>query len=311
MQADARDPESTEYESTEYDSKAPPTPGLSSSRRPVHVEFAAISDPGKLRQNNEDHYIITQMTRSFRALDTNMPAGQLPEPTDDVAYGMVVADGMGGMAAGERASQLAIRTGVQLVLNSPRWATKIDEEEARALIARMRDYFRKVDTAVIGQARADQGLRGMGTTLTMAYSVGIDVFIVHVGDSRAYLFRKGRLEQLTRDHTVAQNLADVGAIKPEEVHRHATRHVLTNFVGGPSHGVDPEIATLQVQDGDFLLLCSDGLTEMVEDAHIVEILKDAGTCNAATKALVAKALANGGRDNVTVLLARYDIPPIG
>jgi PPM family protein phosphatase len=305
MQAEARDPESTEFEIKE------PPRFLPSSRRPVHVEFAALSDPGKVRQNNEDHYLIARVSRSFRSLDTNMPAGELPEPTDDVAYGMVVADGMGGMAAGEKASQLAIRTGVELVLNSPRWATKIDEEEARQLIARMRDYFRKVDTAVIGQARADRGLRGMGTTLTLAYSVGIDVFIVHVGDSRAYIYRKGRLEQLTRDHTVAQDLADVGAIKPEEVHRHATRHVLTNFVGGPSHGVDPEIATLQVQDGDFLLLCSDGLTEMVEDAEIETILEDAGTSAAAAKALIARALANGGRDNVTVILARYDVPTIG
>jgi protein phosphatase len=303
-------PENLEPDTTVNDSNPPPIPGIPSFKRQVRVEFAAISDPGKLRQNNEDHYLIARVSRTFRALDTNMPPGGLPESVDDVAYAMVVADGMGGMAAGEKASQLAIRTGVQLVTNSPRWATKIDEEEARAFIARMRDYFRKVDSAVIAQARTDHGLRGMGTTLTLAYSVGIDVFVIHVGDSRAYLYRHGRLEQLTRDHTVAQNLADVGAIKPEEVHRHATRHVLTNFVGGPTPGVDPEIATLQVQDGDFLLVCSDGLTEMVEDPHIAEILKDAGTCNAAAKALVAKALANGGRDNVTVLLARYDIPPI-
>jgi PPM family protein phosphatase len=306
MQAEARDPDTTEYEF-----KEPPSTDISpSSRRQVRVEFAALSDPGKIRQNNEDHYIITQMGRSFRALATNMPAGELPEPVDDISYAMAVADGMGGMAAGEKASQLAIRTGVQLVLSSSRWATKIDEEEARQLIVRMRDYLRKIDHALIGQARADRDLRGMGTTLTIAYSFGIDVFIVHVGDSRAYIYRKERLEQLTRDHTVAQNLADLGAIKPEEVHRHATRHVLTNFVGGPSQGVDPEIATLQIQDGDFLLLCSDGLTEMVGDADIATILKDAGTCNAAAKALVARALANGGRDNVTVVLARYDVPKI-
>jgi len=306
MQADARDPDTTEYEV-----KEPPSRGIApSSKRPVRVEFAALSDPGKIRQNNEDHFIITQMSRSFRALATNMPPGELPEPVDDMAYGMVVADGMGGMAAGEKASQLAIRTGVELVLNSSRWATTINEEEARQLILRMRDYLRKIDTKLIGQARADRGLRGMGTTLTIAYSVGIDVFIVHVGDSRVYIYRKERLEQLTRDHTVAQNLADVGAIKPEEVHRHATRHVLTNFIGGPSQGVDPEIATLQLQDGDFLLLCSDGLSDMVEDAEIAAIIRDSGTCNAAVKALVARALANGGRDNVTVILARYDVPPI-
>ena len=110
-----------------------------------------IADPGKVRQNNEDHYIITQMGRSFRALATNMPAGELPEPVDDTSYAMVVADGMGGMAAGEKASQLAIRTGVQLVLSSSRWSTKIDEEEARQINIRMREYFHKVDHAIIGE----------------------------------------------------------------------------------------------------------------------------------------------------------------
>ncbi|WP_435009476.1 PP2C family protein-serine/threonine phosphatase [Tundrisphaera lichenicola] len=304
-------PEAREVDTTEYEFKDGPSDPPKSPRRPVEVEFAAISDPGRVRTNNEDHYLITRMSRTYRPLRTNMPAGELPDPFDDVAYGMVVADGMGGMSAGEKASQLAIRTGVELVLNSPRWATRIDEEEARHLIGRMCEYFRKVDNAVIGQARAHRGLRGMGTTLTLAYSVGIDVFIVHVGDSRAYLHRAGGLSQLTRDHTVAQNLADVGAIKPEEVHRHNTRHVLTNFVGGPTHGVDPEIATLQVRDGDTLLLCSDGLTEMVEDSDIAAILDKAPTPDDAARSLIDRALANGGRDNVTVVLARYTIPPAG
>ena len=304
-------PEAREADTTEFEIKDGPTSAQRTPRLAVGVEFAAISDPGRVRSNNEDHYLITRMSRTFRPIQTNMPDGELPDPFDDVAYGMVVADGMGGLSAGEKASQLAIRTGVELVLNSPRWATRIDEEEARHLIGRMCEYFRKVDNAVIGESRAHRGLRGMGTTLTLAYSVGADVFIVHAGDSRAYLHRGGRLSQLTRDHTMAQNLADVGAIKPEEVHRHNTRHVLTNFVGGPSLGVDPEIATLQVQDGDILLICSDGLSEMVRDAEIAAILGEARPLEEVVRSLIDRALANGGRDNVTVVLARYSIPPAG
>ncbi len=277
----------------------------------VRVEFAAATHPGLVRANNEDHFAVTGLNRSFRVLASNLPDGDLPGQVDQPAYGMIVADGMGGMAAGEKASQLAIRTLIDLVLDSPRWATRIDDREAGRLMDRMRDYLHQVDTVVIGEARADLDLSGMGTTLTVAYTVGADVFIVHVGDSRAYLFRDGELEQLTRDHTMAQDLADAGAIRPDEVNRHSARHVLTNFVGGPSHGVDPEIATLQLRDGDVLLLCSDGLTDMVDDGEIAGILRRPGPLDALARALVGRALEQGGRDNVTVVVARYEIDPPG
>ncbi len=297
----------TETETFEYASR--PTIGAAprATRPSVHFDFAAFSHPGKVRSNNEDHFLVSQMGRSFDVISSNMPEGDLPNHLNEVAYGMVVADGMGGMAAGEKASWLAIRTGVQLVLNSPVWATRIDDPAADQLISRMREYFRKVDSVVIGEARSDRHLSGMGTTLTLAYMIGIDVFIIHVGDSRAYLFRGGKLEQLTRDHTMAQGLADLGAIKPEDVHRHAKRHVLTNFVGGPTTGVEPEIATLQLKDGDYLLLCSDGLSEMVPDDEIARVLEAHPTSTPAAKALIDLALQHGGRDNVTVTLARCEV----
>jgi protein phosphatase len=294
----------SETETYEFTAKKPTTATPRSTRPSVRFVFAAISHPGKVRTNNEDHYLVSQMGRSFDIISTNMPEGDLPDHLNELAYGMVVADGMGGMAAGEKASWLAIRTGVHLVLNSPVWATNLEDPAANQLISRMREYFRKVDSVVIGEARSDRHLSGMGTTLTLAYIVGTDVFVIHVGDSRAYLFRGGKLEQLTRDHTMAQGLADLGAIKPEDVHRHAKRHVLTNFVGGPTTGVEPEITTLQLQDGDHLLLCSDGLTEMVSDEEITRVLATSQAPNLAAMALIDLALQNGGRDNVTVALAR-------
>jgi protein phosphatase len=299
-------PESTE--TLEYVGIRPARHGTDPSKPPIRIEFAAISHPGRVRTNNEDHFLINRMGRTFNVVSSNMPPGDVPDHVDEVAYGMVVADGMGGMAAGEKASQLAIRTGVDLVLNSPMWATRINDQAAQALIGRMREYFRKVDSVVIGEAMSDRHLSGMGTTLTLAYIVNTDAFVVHVGDSRAYLFRKGKLEQLTRDHTMAQGLADLGAIKPEEVHRHAKRHVLTNFVGGPSSGVEPDVTTLQLKDGDYLLLCSDGLTEMVEDQAINRTLGDATATDSAARALVDMALERGGRDNVTVVLAHIRVP---
>ena len=299
-------PETTE--SLEFVGIRPAGRGADPTGPPIRVEFAAVSHPGKVRSNNEDHFLVTRMGRTFDVVATNMPPGDLPDQVEEVAYGMVVADGMGGMAAGEKASQLAIRTGVDLVLKSPIWATRINDQAAQQLMVRMRDYLHQVDSAVIGEARADRHLRGMGTTLTIAYIVGTDAFVVHVGDSRAYLFRKGNLKQLTRDHTMAQTLADVGVIRPEEVHRHAKRHVLTNFVGGPSSGVEPDVVHFQLEDGDHLLLCSDGLTEMVAEPAIARTLADSTETDSTAKALVDLALQRGGRDNVTVVLAHIEVP---
>ena len=294
-------------ETMEYFGLRPPASRPGIDRPIVRVELAAASHPGKVRANNEDHYLVTRMGRTFQAVSTNMPAGEVPDQVDEVAYGLVVADGMGGMAAGERASQLAIRTGVDLVLNSPLWTTRADEEASRQLIDQLRDYFRRVDRAVIGESMSDSHLRGMGTTLTVAYLIDASAIIVHVGDTRAYLFRKGGLRQLTKDHTMAQGLADAGAIRPDEVQNHAKRHVLINFVGGPTSGVEPEVHNVKLEDGDVLLLCSDGLSEMVKDAQIAGALGQAVGLDASARALIELALDGGGRDNVTVVLAKISI----
>jgi protein phosphatase len=278
------------------------------AKAPVRVEFGAVSDIGKVRATNQDHFLVTRIARTLDVLETNLPDGELPARIEDFAYGMVVADGMGGMANGERASILAIQTGVKLVFESPRWALRIDEHEAQQLIERMRQYVRKVDETLTEQARFDPSLSGMGTTLTVAYSVDTHAFVVHAGDSRAYLFHEGELHRLTRDHTVAQELADDGRIPHQTLKAHATRHLLTNFAGGPPRGIIPEISTLELADGDRLLLCSDGLTEMIEDREIAEILDRQSDPRAAARALVGRAIANGGRDNVTVVLARYTVP---
>ncbi len=294
-------------ETIEYFGFRPPVPRPGNDRSSVRVELAAASHPGKVRPNNEDHYLVSRMGRTFQAVSTNMPAGEVPDQVDEVAYGLVVADGMGGMAAGEKASQLAIRTGVDLVLNSPLWTTRADEEASRLLIDQLRDYFRRVDRVVIGESRSDRHLQGMRTTLTVAYLIDASAIIVHVGDSRAYLFRKGGLRQLTKDHTMAQGLADAGAIRPEEVQNHAKRHVLINFVGGPTSGVEPEVHNVKLEDGDVLLLCSDGLSEMVQDAEIATALGREGGVDAVARSLIELTLDGGGRDNVTVVLARIAI----
>jgi PPM family protein phosphatase len=289
-------------------------PGAAGTEQPrpfsslVRVDFGALSDVGKVRTNNEDHFRIARTSRTMRTLMSNLPPGYVPDYFEDVAYGMVVADGMGGEAAGEIASMMAITIGVNLRLNAVKWNLKINEQEAQDLMDRACRMIHQINKALAERARSDPMLQRMGTTLTATYSVGDDLFVFHVGDSRVYLYRGDGLHQLTRDHTVAQALADAGHIATGEVASHRMRHCLTNVMGSQTNQLQVEMLQLRLLDGDRILLCSDGLTEMTRDEEILEILRRTEDSGEACRALVDSALQHGGKDNVTVLIARYQIP---
>jgi protein phosphatase len=173
----------------------------------------------------------------------------------------------------------------------------------------MEERFRKIKDVFVEGAKAEPALAGMSTTLTLAVSVGANLIIAHVGDSRAYLFRGGKAHRLTRDQTMAQALADAGTIRPEQVATHPTRHVLTGAITTQEGEILAELQHLRLSDGDQILLCSDGLTEMASDEAIAGTLDRAGSAARACRALVDLALeGGGGEDDVTVVLARYRIP---
>lgn len=272
----------------------------------VEVDVGAVSHPGKVRTNNEDHYLVTRYGRSLTTLKTNLPEGDVPRQLEETGYALSVADGMGGAAAGEVASRMALTVGLSIAVDSPKWPLMMTEERAREHMETWRERFRQIDAILAQRAWDDPKLTGMGTTLTLACSVGTNLLLYHVGDSPAYLFRGGRLHRLTRDHTVAQELADAGQIDPAEVVRHRQRHVLTRYLGG-GRDVEAEIQHLQLADGDRLLLCSDGLNDMVPDDRIADALQATPGADAACRALVERALEAGGRDNVTVVVADYRI----
>jgi PPM family protein phosphatase len=274
----------------------------------VRAAFGAVSHPGKVRLKNEDHFLVIRLVRDRETLLTNIPADQLPEHAGDAGYSMIVADGMGGLAAGEVASRLAITTALKLVHSSPKWGFKIDQKEARELFERINCYVREIDRTLTEQGHADRRLLGMGTTLTAAFSMGVDLFIIHLGDSRAYLYRNGELRRLTTDHTMAQAMADAGYIAPEDVRRHVGRNKLTNYLGGQQGKVKADLRWLRLTDGDRLLLCTDGLSEMVEESLIARVLHERDRPRDAAQALLDEALEQGGKDNVTVIVARYEIP---
>jgi serine/threonine protein phosphatase PrpC len=302
-----------DLETAEYEFAISPSAMDNSKPKPastvLHVEFGALSDTGKVRSHNEDHFLVSRISRNQQVLLTNVPENQLPEQTGDLAYSMIVADGMGGMAAGEVASQMAITTGLKLFQKSPKWGFKINKREARELFERVSGYLREIDMVLTQKSENDRKFFGMGTTLTAAYSIGVDLFIIHLGDSRAYLYRNGALMRLTKDHTVAQAMADAGYIAPEEVRFHNKRNVLTNFLGGHHGKVAADVRWLRLKDGDRLLLCSDGLSDMVEDDSIAQIMGAHDQPRDAAQSLLDEALNRGGRDNVTIIVARFEVPP--
>jgi protein phosphatase len=275
--------------------------------RLVEVDLAALSHPGKVRANNEDNFLVVRFGRFLETLLTSLPEGDVPREFGDTGYGMVVADGMGGMVGGEVASRLAITMFVNLVMDTPDWILGPDDSNAEEVIRRAASRFGVVNEAIIEQTRREPWLTGMGTTLTLAFSVGSDLFVAHVGDSPVYMARGGKLLKLTRDHTVAQEMAELGLMRRKDVPARF-RHILTHAIGMQETGSAPDIERFRLADGDRLLLCTDGLTDMVDDAAIARELERRASSRATCQNLVDLALKGGGKDNVTVVVARYDIP---
>jgi protein phosphatase len=271
----------------------------------VRVDVAGLSHPGKVRARNEDHFIVMRIGRFLETVLTTLPPGEVPERAEEAGYAMVVADGMGGHAGGELASRMAISGLVKLVLAMPDWIFRVDETVATDAMQRSKGRFRHLNQLLLEHSRLDPDLRGMGTTLTAARSTGRHLQVVHVGDSRAYLLRGGRLYRLTRDHTYAQLLVDLGQLSTEEAAKCNVRHLLVNAIGGSTEEVEVDVDRWTLASGDRVLLCSDGLSDLVDDAAIRQTLIDWRTSADACKHLVDLALERGGRDNVTVVVAGY------
>jgi len=264
------------------------------------VTVGAASHRGLVREQNEDHFAVIQRCRSRRVLITNLPLSDL-ESADEVSYGMVVADGVGGAVFGELASRLAIRTFGEMSARATSWLMRLKDADAQQVRERIEAYARAIQQAFVDEARRNPETKGMGTTWTSATLLGPDAIIAHVGDSRAYRFRDGAIEQITRDHTLAQLLKEQGSPEAElPVYR---RTLLNYFGGGDSENVPVEMHDIDLQGGDRLLLCTDGLTDLCNDDDLAAVLSTRSAPQAACDELVAMALARGGKDNVTVIVA--------
>jgi serine/threonine protein phosphatase PrpC len=231
------------------------------------AEHFHASDLGRQRQGNEDNFFVR-------------------------APLFVVADGMGGAQAGEVASEMAVES---FDRGLP------DGTPADALVRVIEDANRRIHD----RSRAESQRAGMGTTVTAAYVGEHEVTIAHVGDSRAYLLRDGKLSRLTRDHSLVGELVARGKLTEEQAETHPQRSVITRALG-PEPDVQVDVDSYQARSGDVFMVCSDGLTSMVPEARVAPILVEASSLEQAGRELIAAANDAGGRDNITVILFRLE-----
>ena len=283
------------------------TLGPSPPRPSVRLDIAALTHPGLERENNEDHFLVARLARTVDIEVTSLAEPGTAGRGDRTGHLIIVADGMGGAEGGEYASALAVETLRSFFEDSFRSFLHRGRVDEKAIHHELTSAFEHADRVILHRAAVDARRDGMGTTLTMAYLVDSTAHIVHAGDSRAYLFRGGQLRRLTRDHSFVQVLIDQGALTPEEARSHPHRNVVTNVLGGPAAGVESDVSRVDLGEGDLLLVCSDGLTEPVDDVAIAAILAREHEPRHVAEALVAEALHRGGPDNITVVLARIRV----
>jgi serine/threonine protein phosphatase PrpC len=273
---------------------------------PLAVHSFGLTDRGKVRDTNEDQFLIAVLLKALRIERTSLPQPKV-QHSSDRSHLFVVADGMGGHAGGEKASALAIDSVETFILETFKWFAQCKGKEQDQVLADFQSALGHANARVLAEAEERPELRGMGTTLTLAYSLNDVLFVAHVGDSRCYLCRHGELFRVTRDHTLVEDMVRHGALPAEEAAQHRWRHVITNAVGGDSAEVKVEVHKVHLEGGDRVLLCSDGLTEMLPEKEINHILQTETEPERACRRLVTQANEAGGKDNITVVVAHFHL----
>lgn len=274
------------------------------ARRP-RLEAFGMSDRGRARERNEDQFLIGELERSLliQQSSVGMTGTSLSEAPQGSLF--IVADGMGGYGHGEVASSVAVEALARYAFALMPWLLRHEHATEAELERALEQALQHCHRAVQQTAQREGYDRRMGTTLTLAYVTWPELHIAHAGDSRAYLLRGAELRRLTRDHTLAEQLLEAEALTPDEARRSRFRHVLVNAVGGSATSVRVDLCSLELAEGDVLLLCSDGLTTHVSDEILARQLGKRAPVEYTVRELVDAANAAGGSDNITVVAARF------
>ena len=266
----------------------------------IRVKAFGMSDLGRVRKNNEDNYVICNLTTG--------EVGRTP-PLCSYTLGergslFMVADGMGGEASGEVASQICVLTVPKRLYENLESLGQVSEANFVLLLRESIEYANQI---IHEKAQSSPLYRGMGTTATVAALFGPYLFVGQVGDSRAYLIRQQELTQLTRDQTFLNYLREIGVEVPADTESDSRKSILTQAVGS-SESVNVKVTYTKIRQGDCLLLCSDGLYNMVPASDILASVKGSEPLAEKCLSLIAQANANGGNDNVTVVMAEFSGP---
>ena len=272
--------------------------------RPLTVTSFGLTDPGQVRSHNEDQFLVAVLHKTLEVQQSSFSQPDTLESSDR-SFLFVVADGLGGRKAGEEASAIAIDSVESFVLGAFKWFAKFKGTDQDQVLDDFQNALGQANARVLAEGARHPEWKGMGTTLTLAYSLNDVLFVAHVGDSRCYLRRNRRLFRLTRDHTFVEELVRRGDLTPDEAARHRLRHVVTNVVGSDTKDVAVEDHKVSLNAGDRLLLCSDGLTEMLSEQKISDELALDASPEQTCRHLIARANEAGGRDNITVVVADF------
>lgn len=265
---------------------------------PVMVEAFAVSDVGRTRDHNEDAFVVADLSNGAPIQFDKV----IRQPAGPVGHLFMVADGMGGAAAGELASETAVD--VVLRYLKEQWAPRRSSDPPSFVLA-LEAATDIANTSIFRHASEHPELRGMGTTATVAGLLGDALYLAQVGDSRAYLVRDGVARQITKDQSLMQKLIEAGEITEEEAEISERRNIILQALG-PEAIIRIDLTHQKVRRGDILVLCSDGLSGIVRGDEIGRAFAEESDLQMACRRLVSTANALGGPDNITVVAARFD-----
>jgi len=267
------------------------------------LDLFGVTHQGKVRDENQDHFILATLHRQLVIHGSSLrDPDAFPLRGERLATFAVVADGVGGAAAGAEASHLAVETIARYMNTAMACFQTANPAHEETFLEALRTAAFEAHAAVLRLAEGNPAFQGMATTLTLGIGAWPRVYVVQVGDSRCYYYRNGILSQVTRDQTVAQQLVDAGVLRRSQAIESPLSHVLASAIGGPK--AEPVVTRVLMRRDAVVLICSDGLTKHVSDAEIADTLRTLTSSEQACRNLLALALERGGSDNITILVGR-------
>lgn len=268
----------------------------------VMVDCFGATDVGRRRTSNEDHFLVAKIEKSIVVRESSLPPDALAHRFgSSSAYLLAVADGVGGRPDGDLASQWTLTEFLDYLREAAGCFHGLDVTREHDLLGRLEDAVRSVHARLISEYGGEHALIP-ASTLTMVLLVWPRAYLVHVGDSRAYVFRRQRLQRLTRDQTFGEYMLAAGAWSEEQASKPGPASTLASAIGGSD--LTPVVGLIDLDPGDSLLLCTDGLTKHVTDERIGSALEGPGDARSICRVLVQEAVAAGGSDNVTTVVVR-------